>query len=202
MAASGTRRAETGDLEAVTETIWLAFAGDPLWSWAFPDHEAARSWWGLLVSAALGHGWVWTTSEHTAAAVWIPPGCEELSAQQEIEAEHLLEELLGERAAEVSGLLERFGAEHPSGPPHYYLSLLGTRPEMRGRGIGMGLLAENLRTIDEDGAPAYLESSNPENVPRYEALGFVKTGEFETPDGARKVATMWRAPRALGFAAS
>lgn len=198
MAASGIRRAEARDLEAVTETIWLSFAADPLWSWAFPDHELIRPWWRLLVSAALAHGWVWTTAEHAAAAVWIPPGLEELSAEQEVEAERLLAELLGARAAEVSALLDRFGAAHPPGPPHYYLTLLGTRPAMRGHGIGMNLLATNLRTIDEQRAPAYLESSNPANVPRYEALGFVKTGTFETPDGAREVATMWREPHAPG----
>ena len=30
---------------------------------------------------------------------------------------------------------------------------------------------------------------------RYERLGFVRTGEFSTPDGSHTVATMWRDAR-------
>jgi hypothetical protein len=62
----------------------------------------------------------------------------------------------------------------------------------------MGLLAANLADIDEQGMPAYLESSNRENDHRYERLGFVTVGEFETPDGARTVGCMWRDPNARG----
>jgi len=46
--------------------------------------------------------------------------------------------------------------------------------------------------------PAYLESSNPANNPRYERIGFRWTGEFNTPDGKRTVAAMWREPTAAG----
>lgn len=194
MSGTGIRRAEAGEVEDVTETLWLAFDGDPLWSWAFPDHDLLKPWWRLLVSAALGHGWVWTAGDHAAAAVWVPPGRKELSADQEREAGELLAKLLGSRAGEVEALLETFEASHPAAP-HYYLSLLGTRPADRGKGLGMKLLAETLRAIDAERAPASLESSNPANVPRYEALGFHRTGSFLTPDGTREVTTMWRNAR-------
>ena len=62
--------------------------------------------------------------------------------------------------------------------------------------VGMALLAEDLRLIDAEGLPAYLESSNPVNDRRYERLGFVRVGEFETPDGAHTLTTMWREGRA------
>jgi ribosomal protein S18 acetylase RimI-like enzyme len=102
----------------------------------------------------------------------------------------------------VVELIERFEASHPKHPPHFYLSLIGTRPEHRGGGVGIGLLAENLARIDELGMPAYLESSNPENQGRYERLGFERIGEFATPDGRRAVATMWREPRPLSAGSS
>jgi GNAT superfamily N-acetyltransferase len=108
--------------------------------------------------------------------------------------EPLLRDLEGPRAGEIVQLLERFDAAHPEGPPHYYLSLLGVHPEQRGKGIGMGLVAENLATMDAEGAPAYLESSNSANDRRYEHLGFAKVGSFSTPDDAVHVATMWRDP--------
>ena len=148
-----------------------------------------------MIKSALRYPWVWITSGHTAASVWIPPEGSELTAQEEASVEPLLEELLGARSGDVMELLERFDASHPTGEPHYYLSLLGTHPDHRGQGVGMALLAENLARIDEQSMPAYLESSNPDNDKRYERLGFRRVGEFSTPDGSRKVASMWREAR-------
>jgi predicted GNAT family acetyltransferase len=79
--------------------------------------------------------------------------------------------------------------------PHYYLSLLGTHDDHRGKGTGMALLRENLARIDAEGAPAYLESTNPANLARYESVGFVRLGEFAAPEGGPTVTTMWRDPR-------
>jgi hypothetical protein len=57
----------------------------------------------------------------------------------------------------------------------------------------MGLLADNLGRIDAEGVPAYLESSDPANVPRYERLGFAVFDEFDVGEGII-VAQMWREP--------
>jgi ribosomal protein S18 acetylase RimI-like enzyme len=89
-------------------------------------------------------------------------------------------------------LLERFDTAHPKERPHYYLSLLGTHPAHAGRGLGLALLAENLQRIDEEGMPAYLESSNPANNHRYERYGFGKIGEFYPPTSRVPITTMWR----------
>ena len=59
----------------------------------------------------------------------------------------------------------------------------------------MALLAENLGRIDDEGMPAYLESSNPGNNHRYERYGFVRTGEFYPPSSDVPVTTMWRDSR-------
>ncbi len=184
------RRARPEDLEAVTETLWLAFAEDPLWRWAFPDHADQRPLWRLYVSSALKHRWVWTVGDYAAATVWIPPGEPELTSEEQAQ----VPELLGERAGPVLGLFDAFDAAHPHEPPHFYLTLIGTHPDRRGEGVGMRLLASNLELIDAEGAGAYLESSNARNEPRYESVGFRRRGSFTTPDGAREIVTMWREP--------
>ena len=186
------RRAAPEDLEEVTETLWRAFEGDPLWSWAFPQHAQLRPLWRLFVDSALAHEWVWMLGDCEAAALWIPPGCGELSAEEQARFEPFVRKLAGDRAPDLLALFDRFEHAHPESPPHYYLSLLGTRPDRRGRGLGMRLLEDNLRRIDSEGAPAYLESSNPANDGRYEGVGFRPNGSFETPDGACTVTTMWR----------
>jgi predicted GNAT family acetyltransferase len=59
----------------------------------------------------------------------------------------------------------------------------------------MALLAQSLARIDAEGAPAYLESTNPANERRYEAVGFERLGEFELGEGGPNVTQMWREPR-------
>lgn len=189
------RVATLADLDGVTETLWQAFRDDPLWRWSFPDHETLESWWRLFVESALRYPWVWVLGDYAAASVWIPPNGTELTAEEEERVEPLLGGLVGARSPEVMELLDRFDASHPRSEPHYYLSLLGTHPRYRGRGLGMELLTQNLEEIDAEGAATYLESSNPANDRRYERLGFTRRGEFSTPDGKHTVATMWRNSR-------
>jgi len=187
-----TRLATDSDLDGVTATLTAAFAVDPLWSWAFPDPRDLAVWWRYSVASAFRYPGVWINGKYAAVSVWIPPGGVELTEEEERGVEPLIRGLIGARCDHVMELLSRFEASHPSGEPHYYLSLLGTHPDRRGEGLGMALLVENLVRIDAEGVPTFLESTNPANNPRYERLGFRQVGEFTTPDRACRVATMWR----------
>ncbi len=188
------RLATERDVDGVAATLVAAFGEDPLWRWAFPE-GGLDALWRLCVASATRYSSIRFVGDHAAAAVWIPPGGTELTAEEEASLGPMLEERIGPRAAEVLELFERMERAHPDGPPHYYLSLLGTHPNHRGKGLGMALLADNLAELDAEGMPAYLESSNPANDPRYERLGFVRKGGFERPDGGLTCSTMWREPR-------
>jgi GNAT superfamily N-acetyltransferase len=192
------RVATRAELPAAIATLARAFHADPVWSWAFPDPkrrlEQHRVVWGLVAEAALSYGSAWLTGDCAAVALWIPPGKPELLPVDEERLEGLLKELLGDGATRVLETFERFEAAHPDDDPHYYLSLLGTNPDRRGQGLGMGLMAATLERIDAEGAPAFLESSNPVNTPRYERLGFTVCGEFELPEDGPSVTQMWRDP--------
>jgi hypothetical protein len=50
----------------------------------------------------------------------------------------------------------------------------------------------SLARFDADGAPAYLESTNPGNDHRYERAGFRRIGGFEAVIDGAPIATMWR----------
>jgi len=166
--------------------------------WSFPEeatrydrvYELMRFW----TAAAARYPWVRMTDNAEAAAVWIPPGKPEMTKAEEERFSTLIAELFGERANELNDLFHRFDEQHPAEPPHYYLSLWGTHRDHAGRGIGTALIRGNLARIDAEGMPAYLESTNPANIPRYEALGFALTGEFG-PIGGPVIATMWREAR-------
>jgi GNAT superfamily N-acetyltransferase len=190
------RRAVEADLDAVVDTIAVAFRRDPVWSWVFPDEERRleqlRRWWPLFVGSALPQGFTWMTERAETVSVWVLPNGEELTPEAEARIPSLLEELVGSHARAALGVLLQFEAAHPHDEPHYYLSFVATHDDHRGRGIGETLLAQNLELIDGEHLPAYLESSNPKNLERYARLGFEPIGAFALPDHGPTVTTMWR----------
>lgn len=195
MATEPSRRATLADLPALTETIGLAFADDPVWGHAFAGAKGlgAEAIWRIWIEGALRYDWVWMTAAAEAVSIWIPPGGTELSDEQERAFGGAAVAILGRvGAAYLDEVMARFSAAHPHVEPHYYLSLLATHPAHRGIGIGMRLLADNLALIDREGTPAYLESSNPANDHRYQTVGFRFHGRFSLPDGGPVVTTMWR----------
>jgi GNAT superfamily N-acetyltransferase len=192
------RLATADDLDGVTETITLAFMQDPVWSWAFPQEHLREqqylAWWRLFAAAAATNGSLWIAEEASAAAIWVSPGASEMLPDDEARVEPLLRQLLGSRqAALVAELNGRFDEHHPSESFHY-LSLLGTHPDQRGHGLGMGLLADRLTELDALGEPSLLESTNPVNHERYARLGYRRIDEWRAPDGGPPVAVMWRDP--------
>lgn len=193
------RCASAQDASDVVAILASAFYDDPAWSWAFPEPslraEQQRRLWTLFVEGAMRYPYVWLTEGNTATSVWIPPDGTEFSDEQEAALEPMIEEMLGDDSARVMRMFELFDRAHPRDVPHFFLSLLGTSTEHRGRGHGLGLLAHNLREIDEAGMPAYLEASAPVNVPLYERQGFVVLDSFQLPAGGPEVFTMWREAR-------
>jgi GNAT superfamily N-acetyltransferase len=194
------RLAVPADSAAMTETIATAFFNDPLWSWAFADERARavqfRVWWRVFVDSCFRNEFTWVTRNCESVAIWSPPGTDELTADDEEELVRLVVEFIGgDHGNEVLEVLARFEEAHPHDVPHYYLSIVGTHDDHRGHGTGEALLAENLKLVDAEHMPAYLESSNPLNLKRYMRLGFEPIGEIVVPDGRPAVTTMWRPER-------
>jgi ribosomal protein S18 acetylase RimI-like enzyme len=174
------RTARTEDVDAVVATLTTAFFDDPVWGPAFPDPGRravqAGALWRLFATSALRYPWLLVTGKVEAAALWIPPGGTELTETEEHGFEDFLRRITdAETAAGILGILEPMEAARPR-EPHFYLSLLGTHDDHRGKGIGMALLRESLARIDALNMPAYLESSNPAaNDKRYAAIASCPT---------------------------
>ena len=101
---------------------------------------------------------------------------------------------MGSVPAVVFGALTAIEKLHPS-EEHYYLEAIGTHQDAQGTGVGSLIIRTMLDRCDEEGLPAYLESSNPRNVPFYGRHGFEITREIEVGEGAPTVTAMWRTPR-------
>ncbi|PBC67647.1 acetyltransferase (GNAT) family protein [Streptomyces sp. TLI_235] len=192
------RVAKPADVDAVVGILTAAFFDDPVWGPIFPDRtrraEQAAAMWRLYVTSALRYPWMFLTEGLEAMALWIPPGGTELTDAETAGLGDFLTEVAGPQvSADIVRICDQLEEAHPD-EPHFYLTLLATHPDHRGRGLGMGLVATVLNQVDALGAPAYLESTNPTNLPRYERAGFVPR-ERITTDAGPVVATMWRPAR-------
>jgi GNAT superfamily N-acetyltransferase len=92
------------------------------------------------------------------------------------------------------GALTTIEKVHPT-EPHYYLEVLGTRQGQQSKGVGSSVITVVLDRCDQEGLPAYLESSNPQNVPFYARHGFEISGEIDCGKGEPVVTAMRREPR-------
>lgn len=192
------RRATVADIPALSRVLARAFQDDPVMAWACPGArrraEHGRRFFGARLRQLLPREEVWTTDARDGAALWAPAGAWHASLRETLE---LLPATIAGRSLHRLPLilagLARVEARHPK-EPHAYLSVLGTDPAAQGRGVGSALLAPVLRTCDEDGVAAYLESSKERNLAYYARHGFRVLEELDLPRGPR-VWLMWRDPR-------
>lgn len=192
------RRATTADAEAITRTVALAFASDPVWMPALaPFDDAQRlTFWRYWVDGALRFDLSTLIEgpqgEVAAVALWIAPGEHDMSDEAFAELEAFVRDSMPDTVAQMLELWERFDEHHPADPPHGYLNFLATHPDHRGAGIAQGLLAEALARFDAVGIPTYLESTNPANDHRYVRAGYTRVGEFASPHTGGPIGRMWR----------
>jgi ribosomal protein S18 acetylase RimI-like enzyme len=194
------RLATPADVDAITDTLTLAFLDDPVWGPALLRSDGStghlRPFWRIYAEGSMRVGGQYLTDDAGAIASWTPPGETELSHGQEQQLDQLLRDSFEPSTLPaLTELYDRIEDAHPRDQPHAYLGLLATHPDYRGRGIAQQLLAENLKELDVRGIPAYLESTNPANDHRYERAGFRPVGVIQAVLDDSVITTMWRDPR-------
>ena len=188
------------DAAVAGRVLGRAFTTDPVFTWMLagrPDLERQLTRvFGAFASTAARtpDGQVLLDPAERGAAVWLPPDRWRLSIPELARELHRFLPAYGPRVVRALATLTRVEKAHPQ-EPHWYLEAIGCVPEARGQGIGGTLLAPVLKRCDEERLPAYLESSNPRNIPFYERHGFVQRPLFRLPAGCPVITPMWRDPR-------
>jgi ribosomal protein S18 acetylase RimI-like enzyme len=163
------------DLYRATAVLLLAFAHDPVTRWQYPDPVQYLKLFPGFVRAfggsAVGQETARYVGEHAGVALWLQPGVH--LDHNAIEAT-----LPADRRAEIGALLEELDAYHPT-EPHWYLPLIGVDPTFQRKGLGAILMEDTLRRCDQSHAAAYLESTNPANIPLYHRQGFKLLGTVQ-----------------------
>jgi ribosomal protein S18 acetylase RimI-like enzyme len=187
------------DVATVARVFALGFEDDPVLSWVFRDPGRVAKLDGmftfLLEEDFVPPGSTWVTDG--AAAAWRPPSPPE---HDDAHLDRFFTAMAAvattdEDFVRLAAMGEAVDAAHPTAP-HWYLGVLATLPDLRGRGLGSLLLAASLEAVDASGQPAYLESSNPRNISLYERHGFEVTGriDIDLTDGVF-MTPMWRPAR-------
>jgi len=193
------RPATLADLDGMAEALSLAFHDDPIMRWLFGDEPPRPMRWTRPFFTVEGrrhlqHRTVYTADGHPGAAYWDPPGHWKSTPMGLLRLAPVMARGIGRRTVKALQGLGRMEQAHGDHPEHYYLAVLGTRPERQGHGIGAALMAPVLATCDAEGIGAYLESSKESNVPFYRRHGFEVVGEVTFPSGPT-IWPMWRDPR-------
>lgn len=182
------------DEAAAVATIALAFAADPMARWTWPEPRQFLDAMPTMVSAfaggAFAHGGAFCTPAYVGAALWLPPGVH--PDEQRMSA--LMDSTAAPSARpDLPALFEQMAAYHPD-EPHWYLPLIGVDPACQGKGHGEALMSHATERFDRERLPAYLESSNPRNIPLYRRHGFEVLGTIQS-GSSPPVVPMLRRPR-------
>lgn len=188
------RAAGEQDVVAAGRILGEGFADDPVMTWVYADGgpgATAAMFEFLAVEVYAGLGATFLDADG-GAIVWTPPNPEPWPDDR---SGRFLAALATTASpadlARLGALNEVMERHHPT-EPHWYLSAVAVEPSRRGEGIGTRLLDATIGLADADGLPAYLESSNPRNVPLYERFGFRTTATIDLPGGGPPLVLMWR----------
>lgn len=188
------------EVQSVARTLARAFYGDRFWKWFMPD-DASRLQRLTLIFATFTRSLYlrygndcYTTDAHEGAALWAPPGHEELSTGD------VLRVLPGwARAIGLRDLLrakrgtDSLDKVHPH-ERHYYLPFVGVTPEAQGRGLGTALIRPVLEKCDREEIPAYLEATSTGSRRCYGRVGFEIRSEERLAGDGPPFWPMWRSP--------
>jgi ribosomal protein S18 acetylase RimI-like enzyme len=192
------RKATTQDVPELARTLASAFSTDPVFTWMMPKRnqvERLRRFFAATLAHGLKHDAVFTSEGLDGVAIWLPPDKWKAPFGDVMRMMPAMTRSFAQNIPRSLRALSAMEKHHPKDPPHWYLEALGTHRDAQRGGIGSAVIAHMLERCDREGLPAYLESSNPENVPFYRRHGFEVTETIVLGKGGPSATGMWRDPR-------
>ena len=189
------KTATTASDEApIIDVLVRANWADPAARWVWPDPQQFLMHFPSFVRAfggkAFAHGSAYYVDGYRGAALWLPPEV----YPDEDELVTLVQSTVSEQIQkDFFAVFDQMGRYHPN-EPHWYLPLMGVDPSQQNKGFGSALLQHTLIRVDRDNRLAYLESSNPRNIPLYNRHGFELLGTIQSGKSP-SIAPMLRRPR-------
>jgi ribosomal protein S18 acetylase RimI-like enzyme len=162
------RMVKTGtasDEASMIAVVVLAFSSDPAARWTWPDPQQYLRHFPDFVKALGGKGFshksAYYVDGYDGAAMWLPP---DVSPDENMLADLVQRTGHAPVLKDVFAVFEQMARYHPK-EPHWFLPFIGVDPIQQGKGCGGALMQHALVPCDRDRTLAYLESSNPKNIP-------------------------------------
>ena len=186
--------ATASDEAAIVDVLVRANLADPASRWLWPDPQQFLLHFPSFVKAfggrAFAHRSAYYVDGYSGATLWLPPNVN----PDEDSLITLVQCTVSDQIQkDFFAVFEQMGRYHPS-EPHWYLPLMGVDPSQQGKGLGSALLQYTLMQFDRDNKLAYLESSNPRNIPLYKRHGFELLGSIQIGTSP-SIAPMLRRPK-------
>jgi ribosomal protein S18 acetylase RimI-like enzyme len=179
MTTGAIKTAMASDEASVIDVVVLAFSTDPAARWLYRDPHQYLTHFPSFVRAfggnAFAHGSAYYIDGYAGAALWLPP---DIHPDEDTLIGLFQRTVAARDQGTMFAIFEQMGRYHPD-EPHWYLPLIGVDPSQQGKGYGSALLKHTLMPCDRDHTCAYLESSNPKNIPLYERHGFELLGTIQ-----------------------
>ncbi len=167
--------------EHVLEALSLAFCADPGVRWYFPTPPQYYQYFPEFSMAyggkAFDHETAFYIGEFVGAALWLPP---DVQPDTEAIVGVMQAALSEEKLALIAEFIERVESCHPD-EPFWELAVLGVEPTQQRNGYGARLMAPVLEECDRENVPAFLISSNVQNLSFYIRHGFEIADTIQFP---------------------
>lgn len=186
--------ATASDEAHIIDVLVRANWADPAARWVWPDPQQFLMHFPSFVRAFGGKAFAdrsgYNLDGYIGAALWLPPDVH----PDENELVTLVQRTVSEQIQnDIITVFEDMGRYHPN-EPHWYLPLMGLDPSQQVKGFDSALLQYTPIQVDHDNKLAYLESSNPRNIPLYKRHGFELLGTIQSGTSP-SIAPMLRRPR-------
>ena len=185
-----------------------AFADAPRYTYLLPDatkrHARLPWYWAATIRAAILTCGVVNVAQDSpgsavlGVAIWSPPERRRNNVSTKLRSGlWAMPFRLGVPAWRRRRALGPLLAALAPSPPCWRLDSIGVDPSTQRSGAGTALINHMLPRIDADALPAFLDTSQPENIGYYERFGFRVSAELALPNGT-PLWGMTRQPGARG----
>ncbi|SDX30418.1 Acetyltransferase (GNAT) family protein [Ruegeria halocynthiae] len=186
------RTSNRSEADSLLSGLALGFSADPFMRWLYPEPGDFLTNFPRVMDffggRAFEHDSAFRNDDFTAGALWLPP---RIHPDEEQLVACFEQTVAPEKHDALFETFEQMDKYHPD-EDCWHLAFIAVDPYRQGKGLGSTLLESCLRRCDEDGRPAYLESTNPANLPMYKRFGFQELGLIKA-DQAPPLFPMFRA---------
>jgi len=186
--------ASLSDLDEAVSCLATAFAQDPITGYLLQQgtgyRERVLQFFSLLMRARIALEAPVLVARDSAGVSGAAMGYSTAQSEWPTDIKQEWDRFEGSipEFTERMAIYDEVAAKYKPSAPHYYLGVIGTDPNLHGRGVGRQLIKSFCEVSARDplSSGVYLETAQASNLRFYERAGFVETGR-----GKLGNATLW-----------